>query len=464
MPAKTYRTLWYQGEIPQSGSVYTGHTCELHVDGISADSMRLPVSRIIALCLGAFDGLSYSLALVLSGPVIVRFSGSSDYSKVAFVILLGSVGSLFNLVGTQGVIYILARSGVSAERRSNILSASLLVTLAGMALFAAILLLTARYTGARDIFPVAEIGPAVVMGWALCFLVSFDSVFAGALKARSLIALSASVELTKLLGIVAALVIVSRPGSWRGDCYCLIAGVATSAVIKGVLVRNAAKLRLSGWRAAFSEFREVTRVNSWQWLLILSNFLFQQADRLVIASRLGAEKFAIYNFCWQVSFVVHAASAASLISILPAATARVSRSSGQSLQEEYARDVKFGVLISTLLVVVVLTIALVAFNTRVVPGALKDGLPIFLIMLSCVYLSALSVVPYYYVVALGQLPAIACINVAGAGLSFVTALSTVGALGVTGLALSKAWGAVTLSCYWLCHRKMKRLGTMDMPL
>jgi O-antigen/teichoic acid export membrane protein len=427
-------------------------------------TMRLSSSRIISLCLGAFDGLSYSLALVLSGPVIVRFAGSSDYSKTAFVILLASVGAIFNLVGTQGVIYILARSDVSAARRANILSASLLVTFTGMALFAAILPFAAHYSGAKDIFPAAEIVPAVAMGWTLCFLVSVDSVFAGALKARNRIALSAAVEFAKLLGIVTALVLVSRPGSWREDCYCLIGAVAASALTKGLLVKSAAKLGLSGWRAAVAEVREVTRVNSWQWLLLLSNFLFQQADRLVIASRLGAEKFAIYNFCWQVSFVVHAASAAGLISILPAATARVSMSSGDSVRTEYARDVKFGVLISTALVVVVLTAGLIAFNTRAVPDALKQGLPVFLIMVACVYLSALSVIPYYYVVALGQLPAIACINVAGAGLSFATGLAVVGSLGVTGLALSKAWGAVTLSCYWLCYRKMKRLRPLDVTV
>jgi uncharacterized membrane protein YdjX (TVP38/TMEM64 family) len=77
------------------------------------------------------------------------------------------------------------------------------------------------------------------------------------------------------------------------------------------------------------------------------------------------------------------------------------------------------------------------------------------------YLSSLSVIPYYYLVALGWLPAIAVVNVLGAAMSFVTALVAVGTLGVTALALAKAWSVVTLSCYWFCHVRLRRQSTLE---
>jgi O-antigen/teichoic acid export membrane protein len=419
--------------------------------------------RIGNLILGAVDGLSYPVALVAAGPTIIRLSGTADYSKFAFIIVLSAAGTLFNFVGAQGVIYTLARSDVSSDRRSAILSATLLITLIGMLLFAAALVFVLQYTGAEHIFLPQEVVRAALLGWALCLLVCLDSVFAGVLKARSLIALSASVEFVKLLGLMAALTLVAGRKSWQIDCMCFVTVVFFSTAAKALLVSQVAKVHLAGRRAALAEFGEVARVNGWQWLMLLSSFLFQQADRLIIAPRMGAERFAVYNFCWQISSVVHSASAASLISILPATTARLSANPGGNWWRAFLQDVKFGVLFSTVLVAGALTFGTIAFKSGILPGALQNGLSTFLIMVSCVYLAALAIVPYYYLVALGQMRVLAGITAAAAALSFVMALSIVGTFGVNGLALSKTWGAVTLSCYWLCYRKMRRPEHKEAP-
>jgi O-antigen/teichoic acid export membrane protein len=383
-------------------------------------------------------------------------SGTSDYSKVAAVILMASIGSLFNIVGAQGVIYSLARNDLSSSRRADIFSATLLVTLFGMLLFSACLVLIGRYTGIRTIFAPNEIFTAAAMSWLLCLLVSLDSVFAGALKARRLITTSGVVEFAKLLGLLTALFFVSRSASWKKDCGCFIVAVMCSGFAKAALARMKANVDTSNWAGAWREIRQVTRINSWQWLLLTSAFFFQQADRLIIASRLGGREFAIYNFCWQVSVSLQLGTAASLMYILPIATARVSDDSPYGLRKAYLHDVKHGVQVATILAVLFLTTVGAAFNTRILPDALREGFPLFLIMSACMYVSSLSVVPYYYLVAFAGLPAIAIVNLVGASLSFGTALATVGSLGVTGLALSKAWSAVTLSCYWFCRAKLKK--------
>jgi O-antigen/teichoic acid export membrane protein len=229
-----------------------------------------------------------------------------------------------------------------------------------------------------------------------------------------------------------------------------------SGFAKAVLARKIANVDTSNWAGAWREIRQVASINSWQWLLLMSAFFFQQADRLIIASRLGGREFAIYNFCWQVSFVLQSGTAASLMYILPIATARAVDDSPDGLRKAYLHDVKHGAQIATILAALFLITVGIAFNTRILPEALREGFPLFLIMSACMYISSLSVVPYYYLVAFAGLPAIAIVNLVGASLSFGTALATVGSLGVTGLALSKAWSAVTLSCYWFCRVKLKK--------
>jgi O-antigen/teichoic acid export membrane protein len=146
--------------------------------------------------------------------------------------------------------------------------------------------------------------------------------------------------------------------------------------------------------------------------------------------------------------------------ILPIAT-RASAGSAHFLRQNYVHDVKLGALIATILAITSVLIASVLFNSRMLPEALRTGYPLFLIMAACMYVSSLSVIPYYYLVALGWLPAIAMVNVVGAAMSFVTALVAVGTLGVTALALAKAWSIVTLSCYWFCHVRLKRQSILE---
>jgi O-antigen/teichoic acid export membrane protein len=415
------------------------------------------VRQLLRLLAGAIDGLSYPLALVCAGPVIVRLSGSVDYSRLAFVVLLASVGSLFNIVGVQGVIYSLARTGVRPERRYGILSALCLLVLAGTAVFAVLLPVITQISGAARIFPPAEIRLAEVMGWALCLLISFDGVSGGVLKARHLVELSAPVEFLKLVGIVAGISLVAGRGRWQWDCYCVIAAAAGSLIVKSVVIAFATDIRPSGLRTAMKELGEVARINSWQWLLVLAAFLFQQADRLIIASRLGAAKFAMYNFYWQATFVIHAASAAGLIWILPIATAKASAADG-NISEAYRRDVILGAGVATTLVAVVLAFGLIAFHSHLVPVQLKEEWRAFLIMIFAAYLAALSVIPYYYMMALGYLATVAMVTVATAALAFCTALWAVRSHGITGLALSKLWSGGPLLCYWLCYAEIKRLG------
>lgn len=410
---------------------------------------------MVRLAAGAVDGLSYPLALVCAGPVVVRLSGSVDYSRLAFVVLLASVGSLFNIVGVQGVIYSLARSGVKPERHPGILSALCLLVFAGTAVFAALLPIITDISGATRIFGPAEIRLPELMGWVLCLLISFDGVFGGVLKARHLIVLSAPVEFLKLFGIVVSLSLVAGRGRWEWDCYCVIAAAVGSLTVKAVLVASATDIFPSGLRPALKEIREVTRINSWQWLLVLATFLFQQADRLIIASRLGAAKFAMYNFYWQATFVIHAASAAGLIWILPIATARVSAPDG-NFKEAYGRDLILGAGVATTLVAIVLTVGLIAFHSALVPIQLKEEWRAFLIMIFAAYLAALSVIPYYYMIAFGYLATVAMITVTAAAFAFATALWAVRSLGLTGLALSKLWSGGPLLCYWLCHVEIKR--------
>jgi O-antigen/teichoic acid export membrane protein len=235
----------------------------------------------------------------------------------------------------------------------------------------------------------------------------------------------------------------------------VIAAATGSLVVKAILVTVATDIFPAGLRTALKEIREVTRINSWQWLLVLATFLFQQADRLIIASRLGAAKFAMYNFYWQATFVIHAASAAGLIWILPMATAKVAAPDG-SVREAYGRDVMLGAGVATTLVAVVLAAGLIAFHSALVPVQLKEEWRAFLIMVFAAYLAALSVIPYYYMMAFGYLGTVAMITVTAAALAFATALWDVRSLGVTGLALSKLWSGGPLLCYWLCHVQIKR--------
>jgi len=417
--------------------------------------VRVHISKLVNLASGAIDGLSYPFAVVLAGPIIVHMSGTNDYSKVAAVILMSSVGALFNIVGAQGVIYSLARDDMSASRRSNVLTATLIVTISGMLLFSGCLVFISRLAGIRLIFHAGEITSAAAMSWLLCFLISLDNVFGGVLKARRLISISAAAELIKITGLLIALSIVASHASWRSDCACFIVAVLCSATMKIFISMTGANLRLSNLANAIGEVKRVTRINGWQWMLLLSGFLFQQADRLIIASRLGSRDFAVYNFCWQVSFVVQSAAAASLVYILPIATRAMSQST-TSLRKSYMHDVKLGALMATVLAIVSIMVASIAFNTRMLPDSLRTGYPLFMIMAGCMYLSSLSVVPYYYLVALGWLPAIAIVNVLGAAMSFLTGLLAVGTFGVTGLALAKIWSVVTLSCYWFCHIQFRK--------
>ncbi len=420
-------------------------------------------SRLLLLVAGGTDGLCYPLALVCAAPIVVHLSGPADYSRFGLTVLLASVGSLFNIASTQGVIYSLARGDVTIARRAAILTATILLVMTGVLLFGLVLPLVMTVSGAKAIFPAGQLPHAALLAWLLCALVNIDGLFGGVLKAVHRVTLTAPVELAKGVTVVASLWIVSRAGDWQRDCICLVFAVASSACMKILLSVFVARVRPAGLRAALKELKDVARINSWQWLLLLSAFLFQQADRLIIAARLGAAKFAMYNFYWQSTFIIHAASAAGLISVLPLATAAVSRATPQSLRNSYARDTRFGFLVATLLVMGALLTVGMAFHFELVPAALRQGLPALLIMISAAYLAALAIIPYYYMIAFGGLRIVACVNVVAATLAFLTALGTAGTLGITGLALSKLWGVLPLSYYLFCHSRLKRREAASSP-
>jgi O-antigen/teichoic acid export membrane protein len=423
--------------------------------------VKIVFAKFFSLLAGAVDGLAYPFAIAVIGPVIVHLGGTQDYSKVAAVMLMSSIGALFNIVGAQGVIYSLAREDVGAARRSAVLTAILLVTVTSIGLCSSILIFMCRFSGIGDIFSAGELTHAAIFSWGLCLLISVDGVLGGVLKARRLIKFSAGVEFGKSALLLVVLFGVSRANSWSDDCMCLVLLVACSVASKWLLIGRLTDFRLTGLRRALKEIRLVTRTNIWQWVLLLSAFFFQQADRLILASRLGAADFAVYNFCWQISFVLQSACAASLMYILPLATAGASGDQSQLFKSSYAHDVRLGILIATILAVAFWAVASVVFHTPILPQTLRGGFHLFVIMSVCMYVSSFSVVPYYYLVALGGLPSIALVNVTGAGLSFLTALLAVGSLGVTGLALSKAWSVVTLSCYWFCRTKMRQRDNTD---
>ncbi len=417
---------------------------------------RLSLGRLLV---GGLDGLSYLVVLALAGPLVSGIAGAPTYAKLAFVVLISALGTLFNITSVNGMIHTLSKESLSQEERSQILFATLLLTVIGSLVFAAVLVPLLKLSGASHLFDPNEMGSAGLVGWALSACISIDGIVAGTLKARHAFKLTATVEVAKAVCLILLLWWAAAHGSWLACAWSLVICVFSGALIKGFTVARSEKTDLPDLAKLFAAVKVVTHANIWQWSLLISAFLFQQADRLVLAPRLGAADFAAYNFCWQIALVVQAASAASLIHVLPEATLRASQKSRGFLSAAYARDLKVGLGFATFISFAAALSGAWLFRSSLLPQVLQQGHAAFLTLIVCGYLFAINVVPYYYSIALGKLPWVASVTIFGAALSLGTAFLLIEPLGLLGLAVAKVWGIVTLSCFWFSRTALRTLDT-----
>lgn len=392
---------------------------------------------------GTFEYLFYPLLMLVATPFLLRSLGTEGFGLWMVVMAVTGLGGVAGMgMGAATIAYVARFRGNGDATGALVAVRQILsLTLAGAAIFSLVICALSPFLASR-VFP--GVGAAGQVAWALAtgsgilFLQQADGIFAAAIKGFERYDLAAPMEIgIKSAGILASTAVAFLFRDVNLALLALMGVTALGLCARAVLASRVVGKRIyvPSWTKKYdSEFLSFA---GWNWIHGMASSIFQQLDRLLIASLMGASAIATYSVCTQLASQVHAIPAAGLSFLLPMVSRRV-----LSSQAPLPRLRNLAILVNAGFAAA-LALPLLFFGDRLlalwIDPVFAGAASSLLFWMTLVYgMLALGVAPHYLLLGRGQAKFISFNSMAGGVLSTVGAAVLIPAIGIFGGLIGRA--------------------------
>ena len=359
----------------------------------------------------SFEYLAQPLMMLLSTPFLLSRLGASMYGVWMMVNTVIAMSGLAGLGLGDATIKFVSHHRARQDRDAvaRVVGATLAIN-AGLGILTALAVqriapfLVYRFFKVDDaLLPSALM--AMRFGGLLMAILMVDSVLAATLRGLERYDLNARLATGgRALTLLICVALAARGAGVEAMVATTCAATALVAVLRALLVRRLVPGLRLGPSLDREVLSEVLGFGVWSWFQTLAGLLFQNIDRVLIASLLGAAPLAYYTVCLQVGQQVHGLLAAASSTLFPMTSALVGAGELQNLRVLYSRAMRSIVTLAAacwiplyLLSSWLLTVWMGAeFSTRAAPT-------LRLLALAYGGLAALTIVPYYLLHGTGHI-------------------------------------------------------------
>jgi O-antigen/teichoic acid export membrane protein len=365
-----------------------------------------------------FDYVSQPATMILAAPVLLKTLGVQQYCTWMLINSIAAtasgLGGGFGDGATKFVSMYRGRNDQNGVTRS--LVAALAINVALGCVFALAILVSAPLL-IDHVFHVEQAlrhqGITALRISAVVLLLRFaDAVFISAIRGYERYRPVVITSVSSRVMVVLAAVVLARKGFglvqilWVTLAAEVMSGIVLILLAKGIL--QIGSLRTIEFQAGL---REVLAFGSFTWLKSFMGVAFGYADRLIVAAMLGTGPLAFYVLCSQVTQPISAVFASGFSFLFPHVSARCGSGKWQESKKIYHK----AVLVSTCIVGAICLPVIVAGRSLLALwlGAAAAGECYGLLVAMTIGngILAVSIVPHYIALALGQSRPLAYMNV-----------------------------------------------------
>jgi len=389
----------------------------------------------------------YPLLLILATPWFLHQLGTEQYGYWMLLAATVSFGGVLNFgtgaatikavsatVGSNGGI-----GGTEPVVRASLAIAILGGSALGLLVFAVFWLFGRQLFGEMDsieLIKLTGIAAALLIG-----LEQIDNVFSSALKGAENFGPAARIEMiSRTFQVVCSAIVLGVWPNLEALYWTLLVVAILRLIAKIVVFRpifEHPKLTPS-----LHGVQEVLHFAKWGWLQGVGSVLFGVADRFLVGSLLGAASLSYYSIASQLAMQIHAASAAGLSVIFPKISRKLESKESFSLWRVMKLTMIGNLVFSSALALLLLLFGpeiLLLWVGAEVAGPTAVVLPWLVI---AYWLLALNVVPYYVLLGLGRVRFVGITVVAAGAISIVATYVAINQFGLVGTPLGRAVYAV----------------------
>jgi O-antigen/teichoic acid export membrane protein len=279
-------------------------------------------------------------------------------------------------------------------------------------------------------------------------------VYTAAIKGLERFDVASRLEISvKLIQVAACL-----GAAWLTRDLLIVLITLCGVTCAGGIVRGTVASRLVGSRFLMPGWsrdraREVLSFGVWNFLMNIAGAIFQNADRVIIGTYLGASAVAYFSVCNQLAQQVHAVPAAAMAVLLPLMSRKMAGGAGTT-----DRIKRLSVL-ANVLIAAFLGVGLIVvgpwFLQWLMGAEFASHTSGILPWLTLGYfVLSLGVAPHYLLLGQGKARWVAVTNIAGGIGSLVCAMVLIPTAGILGAAWSRlAYGPALIVNYFQLFRK-----------
>lgn len=412
--------------------------------------------------------IALPVSMVVAAPFLVRELGLPQYGIWMLVsAILGSVGILSTGFGDATVKYAStyrAKNDWTGVERT--IRATLTINILLGTLFAVLMAWAAPYA-VHNIF---KIEPefytvtitAIRISAVILILRSVESVFVSTLRAFE--RYGPPVKLNVFLRAIVVITAVVLAALGKGVVAIMWGTLFWSALV--VVMQARAARRVAGPFNVFptlqlGALREVFSFGCFSWLQALAGVTFSYADRFLVAAMMGTAPVGVYVLCVQVTQPIHGLASAAFNFVFPHLSLR-----HEAGEVHGPRRVFRLAMFANFVVTALVTVPFVCFGRPLLrlwigPQFAEQAHVVLAVLAIGFAILAINVVPYYTLLAWGQVRFVSLVNLAGGVLSLACAVTLIPLFGLTGAALGRIiYGpVVSLSFFKLARFSRRSLPT-----
>jgi O-antigen/teichoic acid export membrane protein len=298
-----------------------------------------------------------------------------------------------------------------------------------------------------------QIALAIQVGGFIAACQQVDSVFAATLRGLERFDAAAKAEaIAKAFSLTA----IFATAYWSGDSAsvlittagCSFVAIAPKAVAARRMLGSADNL----FRFAIPE-RPLFRFAALAWLQGIAGVAFQQVDRLLLSTILGAAALATYSIACQVGALVHIGLSAAFAVIFPRLARRMAQPSHAEATQVFTSAWRRAILLNFFAVLLI-----GSFLWLLGPNLMHIWLggtisaqvtPVFPPVLCAFLILSFNIAPHFLLLGAGNAGYVSLANSAGAFLAIITLYPLITRFGIEGAAFSRAlYGAVLIAAYY----------------
>ena len=407
------------------------------------------------------------MLVMLAG--LVRSLGTADYGVLAMALAASGMAMAVNpaiaTTTTKFVSECASRRAANTEGLARIITTSL-----GAALLIDIIMLAATLLWLEPLsswlfggtIRIEAKGQVLLLAMLAVAVQTLDAVIGAALRGLERFRRQALAELAMRASLTAIVILVA----WRSESVTAVLAAqcvtcAVFALIRLHLLRVLLpQARVFGMPDA-AEVRSLLRYGGWMWLFAIAGVAYSSVDRILVGRELGAAAAGEYSVFVQLTQIIHFVPSNLFAFSLPAfsrlGASDIPRADIVHAYRRYGASTCAIALALTLVMLVAWPLIMRSFGPSYVAAGV---LPAAVVLLAGNFLLlSLSVIPYYYLLALGQSRVVALTTSGWMCVSLVLMVLLIPRYGFVGAAVAR-YGLVLGSLGFIIRaRNLQRIAT-----